>query len=382
MNGSLRLWEYATTLLIALSGGLVWQLMTLRGQSRRGAFFGARAEPGFRESAPGRAILRQFRLRVWGWTLMGAAVCVAAMACVPVTPPPVFSDGATPNEVIVTGDFDGSLQIRRDEMVHHITVAAPFIGFLAGMAAFALAHRRTRREAVTPAESSVRMASLAVEDEPESLWLDALDWLAMLVPPAIPLWSLAILALHRHDTSPVFSRTQSTYMAIFGLAIGLGCCTASHWALRYRSRSSDWAPTPGASHKFRTYLGVMQACVWTFILAELSGLVVMQVNGDLRMPPFGLSAHMQYLVLAIWVGSLWGMRWWLTKHMATGSGDSMADRYWKWGVFYVNHDDSAIVVQLRSGLGLSYNYARPSVLWVAFAVTAVIVIGVADAFRL
>jgi hypothetical protein len=350
MNATLGMWEYGTTLLTTLSGGLAWQLMTLRGESRGGTFFGARAEPGFRESAAGLAILRQFRWRLWGWTLAGAAVCLAAMAF---------------------------------EMGHGIAAAAPFIGFSAGMTAFALAHRRTRREAIAPVESSVRTASLMVEAEPGNVWLDVLDWLAMLAPPAIPAWSLAFLALHWHEVHPLLGRTLSIFLAVFGLAIGLCCCTDGHWALRYRSRSSDWAPTPGASHKFRTYLGVMQACVWTFIIAEFSALAVMQFGGDRsRTPPFGLPAPLQYLGMATWLACLWGMRWWLSRHMAMGSGDSMADRYWKWGFFYVNPDDSALVVPLRSGLGQSYNFARASVQWVAFAVMAVTIIGVADAFRL
>jgi hypothetical protein len=66
----------------------------------------------------------------------------------PVTPPALFSDGARPNE-------------------DQFFLAVPVIGMAAGLLAFALAHRRTRREGVAPAEVTVRTASLAIQEEPE-----------------------------------------------------------------------------------------------------------------------------------------------------------------------------------------------------------------------
>jgi hypothetical protein len=126
-----------------------------------------------------RVILRQFWRRLWGWTLPGAAVCVAGIACIPVTPPALFSDSARPNEVIATGDFDGSLAMHRQSIEDRFLLAAPAIGMAAGLLAFALAHRRTRREWAVPAQVTVRTA-----------WLRVMDWLAMLAPPAIPLATL------------------------------------------------------------------------------------------------------------------------------------------------------------------------------------------------
>ena len=45
------------------------------------------------------------------------------------------------------------------------------------------------------------------------------------------------------------------FPVFFGLILGL-MCAGNQWALRFRARSSDWAPTAAASHKYRTYLGV------------------------------------------------------------------------------------------------------------------------------
>ena len=36
----------------------------------------------------------------------------------------------------------------------------------------------------------------------------------------------------------------------------------------------------------------------------------------------------------------------------------MPDDCWKWGSFYFNRNDPALVVPLRSGMGYSFNYAH------------------------
>ena len=41
-------------------------------------------------------------------------------------------------------------------------------------------------------------------------------------------------------------------------------------------------------------------------------------------------------------------------------GDRTADRYWRLGVFYVNRDDPAVVVEKRFGIGYTLNFARPT----------------------
>lgn len=41
-------------------------------------------------------------------------------------------------------------------------------------------------------------------------------------------------------------------------------------------------------------------------------------------------------------------------------GDRTADRYWLLGIFYVNRDDSAVLVEKRFGVGYTLNFARPT----------------------
>jgi hypothetical protein len=63
-------------------------------------------------------------------------------------------------------------------------------------------------------------------------------------------------------------------------------------------------------------------------------------------------------------------RHWLTSHQAKHSGDPMSDACWKWGFFYFNPSDPALVVPGRTGIGQSFNCARPSV-WVVGGAIAV-----------
>jgi uncharacterized membrane protein len=90
----------------------------------------------------------------------------------------------------------------------------------------------------------------------------------------------------------------------------------------------------------------------------------MSLNRSIRfLPHFDMSTYFLILfpVLAVCLGCVWRMRLWLTKHIATESMDPMPDTCWKWGSFYFNRTDPALVVPLRTGFGQSFNCARPAV---------------------
>jgi uncharacterized membrane protein len=311
----------------SLLQAIIWHGTTVREQSRGQTFFGARVQPGFVDSNTGQAILKQFRWRLW----IGSLVAVAS-ALIP-----------------------GTLAL----------FAGFMIGSLAGSVAFALAHRKTRQIAVGPTNSTVRVASLFAKAGPETLWLGVLDWLAMLVPPLIPAATLLFLILHSNPMPAGFPTGRDLFPVFFGLILTL-MCTANQWVLRFRARASDWAPTPGASHKYRTYLGVMQALVFAFITCQLCVLVALPRPID--MPTYFLIG---FPAQALWLFCIWKMRFWLTKHLARDSSDPMPDVCWKWGFLYFNPNDPALVVPLRTGVGQSFNYARPSV-WVVGGPIAVL----------
>jgi len=358
MNAHLKTIELGGTILTALAPAVVWHWVTGRGQSRWGTFFGARTEPGFAESSSGEAILRQFRRRLWGWSLAGMAMCVLAIAWASVSSPPNFGDGAF-------------------GLSHGIFMVASLIGSSAGVLAFAMAHRRTRCEAAAPAESTIRTASLAAQEEPEGVWLRVLDWLAMAAPPSVPVATLIVLALcwHRFPSGSDEARLslETAYAALgFGLF-----CTANSWALIYRTRSSDWALTASASHRYRTYLGLPMTCVMTLIIAELCAMSLTPLKDTVAWLHHWnvLAVNATFLPCMAAVGIFgWSMRVWLSKRRDRGSGDPMADKYWKWGQFYCNPGDPALMVPTRTGDMYSPNYSRPSI-WVVCGALAIVLAG-------
>ena len=202
----------------------VWNWNTARGQSRKNTFFGVRVEPGFGESEPGLAIQREFQWRLWSWALAAAI----ASTLIPV---------------------------RFALFLLLVTMTAAYV-------AFGGAHRRVKREVAAPIGPTVRVATLTADDDVESPWLNVIDGLAMGVPPLMPAATLMFLNLHREQMGAYLGR--GLFIITFNLIAGL-YCTANEWALRFRARSRDWAPTPDASHKYRTYSGAMMSIVFTGI---------------------------------------------------------------------------------------------------------------------
>jgi hypothetical protein len=333
------------SLIVSLLPAVIWYWISTLGQSRGQMFFGAHVQPGFIESNSGQAILKEFRRRLWWWCTSVAAASILLPVALAL--------------------FAGSL-----------------LSSLAGSIAFAMANRRTQREAKVAVTTAVRIASLVVGTEADAWWLNGLDWVSMLFPPLIPTAALMIMALRSSDVRTSFHGWQ-IFSVFFSLGMGL-MCAANHWALRFRARTSDWAPTRSASHKYRTYLGAMQALIFSFLICQLCLPVLSGAGGSvafLRRVNV-LDFRVILPVEIVWLGCVWRMRFWLTNHMSRESSDPMSDTCWKWGHFYFNPSDPALVVPMRAGPLQSYNYARASV-WVVSGIVMALTIGmVAESIRL
>jgi hypothetical protein len=350
MTLSLRTIELGRTVLMALIPGMVWHWATARGQSRAGTYFGARVEEGFGDSSAGLAILTQFRQRLWGWLLAGMVLCLAMVAWAPES----------------SGFHSG-----------WAFLAASLLECSVGVMAFALAHQRTRLEASGPTEPRIRIASLDADERPEEVWLQALDWLAMLAPPFIPIATLMALGFYWPSLS---SASAERWISLGAACSGLGLgwfSTANHWALLYRTLSRDWALTASASHRYRTYLGLPMACLMTLLIAQLCITNLVPLGGSVAWLRHWnmLIINKAFMSCMLVVGVFgWSMRVWLSKHRDRTSGDPMADKYWKWGQFYCNPGDPAVMVPMRTGDMYSPNYSRLSVR-VACGTVFVVLIG-------
>ncbi|MET4563134.1 putative membrane protein [Lysinibacillus parviboronicapiens] len=61
------------------------------------------------------------------------------------------------------------------------------------------------------------------------------------------------------------------------------------------------------------------------------------------------------LLLLIWRISKSNERFETIHTNESVSGD---DRYWKWGIFYINKDDSALLIQKKFGVGWTVNFGN------------------------
>jgi uncharacterized membrane protein len=317
---------------LILLGPKLWPWLPGRVPERGSTFFGVRVPPGFSASEAGRNILRTFRRRLW----IGIFALAGIFA---VTAP----EGATIQGLL----FFGALAM----------------SWLISWVLYGLAERRTRLEAGSAPEPSVRTAMLLPEGKPQSRGMASVAWTLTILPVALPVITGILLASNwSRYPAGLHAETDLSLIAM-GASFGL-MITSIQLALRLGARGSDWATTPDASLKYRTYLGVMMG------IASLA--VVGGVCADSLWPLYGAGAGMapflvSFPVLLLLVGFAYRMRSRLAKLFDPQSGDPMADRCWKWTFFYYNPGDPAWVVPMRTGIGCSFNHARATV-WVVYAI--------------
>lgn len=317
-------------LLIVVQAAL---FLWINAKTRHGTFFGVRVPPDFPNSDSGRAILRKFRQRVWSLALAASLIFAASLW------------------------FGGPVVASR------IRSSAFYLVMVGDVTAFAMASKETRAKAIPWREPLLRTAALFTEEVERSLGLTIIDWLLISLPLLIPAVTAALFVL----SWPHIPADKRRELVLVGIAAPLSIVSAfSYFALRFRARSRDWNPDPRASRKYRTMLGIAATLGASFLSFVLCGLCVVDAV-PLRE---SIQWHLVEVILAtVFLGfpflffGFFGMLWWLKRHFSAESSDPMPDDFWKWGYFYFNLDDPALVVPLRSGFGFSFNNARRPVWW-------------------
>jgi uncharacterized membrane protein len=291
----------------------------------RNMFFGVRVGAAFVDSPCARAIVRKFRIHVWIWS----AVVTAIYALGDGVWAAWFSEDST-------WWFVGCLMVN-----------------LAGsMVAFAWASKRTRREAAPLPAAPVRIANVFATQEQSSVGLAIIEWAGMLLPVGLPVATMILIV-----TAPAAFPWQNL-TGLAGICMIGALPALTQFALRFRARSSDWASDPVVSRKRRALLGALQSSVFVLMILQFCALTLMQfhvavpfndMNGYFR-----FSFPAQFLLLLFVVL----LRRSLSKAFRREGGDTMPDDCWKWGSFYFNRNDPALVVPLRFGMGYSFNYAH------------------------
>ena len=319
MNTLTELIIASDVLLVVIQAAL---FLWVNAKTRQGTFFGVRVEPDFPNSDNGRAILRNFRRRVWLWALLASIV------------------------------FAASLWFGSSIVASHIRSVAFYLIMVGDVATFAMASRETRAKALRWREPLLRTAALFTAEEERSFGLAILDWLGILLPVLFPIVT-ALLFVLSWTHIPVDKRRDLVFV---GIAAPLSIVSAfSYFALRFRARSRDWNPDPRASRKYRAMLGLgatSGATFLSFVLCSLCVIDAVPLKEATQWRLLEVFLSVFFLGLPVLFFGFFGMLWWLKRNVSAESGDPMPDTCWKWGYFYFNSDDPALVVPLRSGIGL------------------------------
>ena len=204
--------------------------------------------------------------------------------------------------------------------------------------------RRTRREAAPLPAAPVRIANVFATQERSNVGLAIIEWAGMLLPFGLPVATLILIV-----TAPgPFPWQSLTGLAGIFMIDTLPALT--QFALRFRARSSDWASDPEVSRKRRALLGALQSSVFVLMTLQFCALTLMQFHVAVLFKDmngyFRFSFPAQFLLLLFVVL----LRRSLSRAFLREGGDTMPDDCWKWGSFYFNRNDPALVVPLRSGM--------------------------------
>jgi hypothetical protein len=309
------LYPYAIVIVLLMLLGTSLVLNFLPRWTRPDLFFGVTVMPGFRDTPQARPALRGYRAVVWGTAL---ALAVIALA----------------------------LRVR---------VAMPLLplAFIAGSwFGMALGHRRALEYAVKPA----RAIEVDLSAPPERMPGGG-------VPAGLPIvWllGLGLWAWLYPDRAPAAFGDPNGFLALIVLRLWICLMLALlGWAMLHWSRRIATAgPAAQSERRFRRRMAVV--VIATEYLQALPATLALLHTSPLIKLVSSLSLAFAILALAFS----------LIRFGQGGSrlssvvqdpplGDRLADENWKWGIFYVNRADPALMTEKRIGIGYTLNFANP-----------------------
>lgn len=328
--------------------------------TRADIFFAVTVDPGFRQTTQARKIIRQFRRAVWIHSTLAFAVVYAAFSL----------------ERPLLG----------------------LIGIVWQLAALLFAFLLARKETMPHANVPVRHheASLVprsaggtgfalLQGGPFALLVASAIYIRMIwyrIPERFPVhWGL--------DGRPNGWATRS-FTGIYGFwLIGFTICAfieifaygTLHWTRQIRATGID---AQNEAHFRRVQAGALIALEYFFAVV-FNGIPFRAMGPHPEQAPnmgpflFGTLAFIGVLV-AIMIHTGQGganlARAGTESSILAGvrtAGDRTPDQCWRAGMFYVNPNDPAVLVEKRFGIGYTLNFGRPAA-WLLTAVILVLVI--------
>lgn len=314
--------------------------------TRSHIFFSVTVPSGFRGTVTAQSALRRYRRAV----LFAAAATAVALAL-----------------LALFGGIRFLPQAASPGMIVQATVA---------MTAWARARRQILPHSLPP--PSIREASLSLRRTPLSF-----QWWAWTGPIALLLTAGAVLlalwdrlparfpthwTLHGH---PDYWTAKTPFHVLAPIAIAIALCAfisaVAYWIERFSRR-------PAASAGMATSERKRRSLVYSILLGEE---YLLAVNlGLTALAPLMSSGVATVLIRAVPFIAMGGTGAILigcalisrrrARDPEAAPTDLTPDACWKWGIIYVNPDDSALIVERRMGIGYTLNFAH-SATWAILA---------------
>lgn len=191
-----------------------------------------------------------------------------------------------------------------------------------------------------------------------------------------------------HPTSYTDKTFGSAFVLVF-VQIGTTALIVTLTRITARSKAALDAQDPRAAERHRRFVAAMARCLLVLAAAvDLSmffaSLAMWKVIGStgtfpvLLIAPI-LLATVGLVVVTVRVGQ-GGSRLRLdgdsdgARGSGTGTVNRDDDRFWKLGLIYVNHEDPAVFVQKRFGVGWTVNFARPAAVGMLVGILAIVLL--------
>lgn len=323
--------------------------------SRSGHFFALTVDPSFRESEPGRRILRSYRRQVLVLTVLSGALVLWLAG-------PVMSS---------------------------LGVLLPVIGFFA---VFLNARRQVRPFVVEP--DLVREVTLHEAETPA-----VASWPWQIGPFLILLTGAVILWLNWDLLPDTYVRHWNAQMEPDGwgtkhwrslgmpLMIGAALCFGMQWmaaSLASRVRRVDASGDAAASEQERRraisnlilvvsyFMAVLFSAIAMTPFAQEPGQAKLALVGILSLSIFGSLGMVLYMAVMM-------PKFQAAQRTQESPSDRSADDKWIAGVFYYAPEDPAVWVEKRVGIGYTLNMAHRSARWILFLLLGLPVLVIAGA---
>jgi uncharacterized membrane protein len=302
--------------------------------TRRGIYFGISVDPQFRQLAVGRTIYRRYLIQTAGFALLslilGALHPLAGMAGI-------------------------------------------FLQTIGALLSFAGARRQVAPHSVAPDLS--REATLGAPPPTKSF--AGLLGAASLLPPAVAAWVIQSRWASIPDPMPIHfgidgqadrwapKSIEPFLMLLFVLlAINVGIGLSAVFIQKSRHIQ---AVGQAAQSELARRSKLIQMLVVSLLFANTTLALV-----AVAMAKLVSIGSVLGVILAATLALVFYSFWFANQLAADRADqeaptDSLSDEHWRLGIFYANADDPAVMVEQRTGVGYTLNFARPQA-WLVLAV--------------